>query len=406
MPVPRQLPQPRAWTKISALLFLLEIEMATYINLLPGDPAPDFHQRSFANPKYSFNVAAGRYMVLCFFGTSINKHAKAVKQAVEARPGIFNDDFASFFGVTIDPNDDDKERVADKYPGYRYFLDFDLTISRKYGSVDKDATELPAFADVRRIWVVLDPTMRIMRVTEFKEDQSDIEEIINYLSALPPPEKFVGFELQAPIIVLPNVFEPELCNRLIGLYESNGGIDSGFMREENGKTVAALNHSHKSRKDYQIEDQKLISELQNRFFRRVLPEIAKIHQYQVTRMERYIVACYADTDGGHFSSHRDNTTKGTAHRRFAVSVNLNDDFDGGEVSFPEYGRRSFKAPAGGAVVFSCSLLHAVSKVTRGKRYAFLPFLYDDAAAAIREKNNQFLGDNVSAYKGVAAPAET
>ncbi|MDO9525444.1 MAG: 2OG-Fe(II) oxygenase [Gemmobacter sp.] len=103
-------------------------------------------------------------------------------------------------------------------------------------------------------------------------------------------------------------------------------------------------------------------------------------------MERYLVGCYDATEGGHFRPHRDNTTLGTAHRRWAVSINLNDDFDGGEVSFPEYSSRGYKAPRGGAVIFSCSALHAVSRVTRGKRYAFLPFLYDDAAAAIREAN--------------------
>jgi predicted 2-oxoglutarate/Fe(II)-dependent dioxygenase YbiX len=122
-------------------------------------------------------------------------------------------------------------------------------------------------------------------------------------------------------------------------------------------------------------------------------------------MERYIVSCYAAEDGAHFRAHRDNTTKGTAHRRFAVSVNLNDDFDGGEVSFPEYGPRSFKAPPGGAVVFSCSLLHAVSKVTRGRRYAFLPFLYDDEAAKLREANNPHLGEGVTAYRREAGPPE-
>ena len=135
-----------------------------------------------------------------------------------------------------------------------------------------------------------------------------------------------------------------------------------------------------------------------RIRRRVLPEIKKVHQFDVTRMERYIVACYSAADGGHFRSHRDNTTGGTAHRRFAVSINLNSEFEGGEVSFPEYGPRSFKPPAGGAVVFSCSLLHQVSKVTEGVRYAFLPFLYDEEAAALREKNNKLLGENVGAYK--------
>src|SRR5829696_8491629 len=114
-------------------------------------------------------------------------------------------------------------------------------------------------------------------------------------------------------------------------------------------------------------------------------------------MERYIVSCYAAEDGGHFRPHRDNTTKGTAHRRFAVSINLNEDFEGGEVSFPEYGPRSYKAPPGGAVVFSCPLLHAVSKVTRGRRYAFLPFLYDEAGAKIREQNSALLGEGLAAY---------
>jgi predicted 2-oxoglutarate/Fe(II)-dependent dioxygenase YbiX len=84
--------------------------------------------------------------------------------------------------------------------------------------------------------------------------------------------------------------------------------------------------------------------------------------------------------------------------RCAVSINLSDAFDGGEISFPEYGPRSFKPPPGVAVVFSCTFLHEVSKVTRGRRFAFLPFLYDEAAAEIREANNAFLGEGVAAYK--------
>jgi hypothetical protein len=113
-------------------------------------------------------------------------------------------------------------------------------------------------------------------------------------------------------------------------------------------------------------------------------------------MERSLVACYAAEAGGHFRPHRDHTTPGTAHRRFAVSLNLNADFDGGEISFPEYGPRRFKPPIGGAVVFACSLLHTVSTMTRGRRYAFLPFLYDDEAATIREANKTFVSEDVEA----------
>jgi predicted 2-oxoglutarate/Fe(II)-dependent dioxygenase YbiX len=244
--------------------------------------------------------------------------------------------------------------------------------------------------------------MRVMKIIPFAPDRSDIQVFLEYMDGLPPPPRFAGFELQAPILVLPQVFEPELCQRLIGLFDKNGGTESGFMREIDGKTVAVQDHAHKRRKDYDITDDALITELQGRFTRRVVPQILKAHQFRVTRMERYIVSCYAAEDEAHFRAHRDNTTKGTAHRRFAVAINHNGDFDGGEVSFPEYGPKSFKAPPGGAVVFSCSLLHAVSKVTRGRRYAFLPFLYDEEAAKIREQNSSFLADGIGAYKADAA----
>ena len=52
--------------------------------------------------------------------------------------------------------------------------------------------------------------------------------------------------------------------------------------------------------------------------------------------------------------------------------------------------RTYRPPTGGAVVFSCSLLHEATPVTKGLRYATLPFLYDEAAAEIREANKHTL----------------
>jgi predicted 2-oxoglutarate/Fe(II)-dependent dioxygenase YbiX len=155
----------------------------------------------------------------------------------------------------------------------------------------------------------------------------------------------------------------------------------------------------KRRKDCSIEDAALRAAVRDRVLRRIVPELRKVHHFDATRMERYIVACYDSADHGHFGAHRDNTTGGTAHRRFAVTINLNsEEFEGGELRFPEYGKRSWRAPTGGAVVFSCSLLHQALPVTRGVRYAFLPFLYDEAAARVREANNAKLGEGLGAYR--------
>jgi predicted 2-oxoglutarate/Fe(II)-dependent dioxygenase YbiX len=38
------------------------------------------------------------------------------------------------------------------------------------------------------------------------------------------------------------------------------------------------------------------------------------------------------------------------------------------------------------VVFSCSLLHEATPVTKGTRYATLPFLFDEAGDQIRAAN--------------------
>ena len=371
---------------------------ATYVNLMAGDPAPWFAQRSGSNPRFVFDTAAGRYLVLCFGASAGDAHAQAALKAARSRTRFFDDQMASFFFVSCDPADESQKRIHEVHPGYRIFWDFDGHVSAAYGALPTDTKPGDTNVRVRGMWVVIDPTMRVMKVIPFAENSSDIEGFLTYIDSLPPPGRFAGFEVQAPILVLPNVFEPELCERLVGLYEAHGGTESGFMREVDGKTVQINDYNHKRRKDYTIADETLVRELQGRFARRVVPQIQKAHQFRVTRMERYIVSCYDAADEAHFRAHRDNTTKGTAHRRFAVSVNLNADFDGGEVSFPEYGPRSFKAPPGGAVVFSCSLLHAVSKVTRGRRYAFLPFLYDDEAAKIREANNAYLGEGVGAYK--------
>ena len=372
---------------------------AQYASLGAGDPAPWFHQKTTINPNYAFHSVGGRYILLGFFLTSSDPHGRAAVDAVMTYRNLFDDDTACFFGVTVDPADE--ARLSDVNPGIRYFWDTDTKVSRLYGALPRD----PKSPQVtRRFWMVIDPTLRVMKVFPLLNGETINMAPFDYIRSLPPPDRFAGVELQAPVLYLPNVFEPDLCRELISLYDTNGGEFSGFMREQNGVTVGIRDPKYKSRSDYTLVEQDMISRTQAAIVRRIVPEIRKVHQFNVTRMERYIVGCYTAEEGGHFRAHRDNTTAGTAHRRFAVSINLNDDFDGGTLSFPEYGQRQYKPPAGSAVVFSCSLMHAVSKVTRGQRYAFLPFLYDDAAAKVREANQHKLSrDEPTDMRTMPAP---
>lgn len=342
-----------------------------------GDPLPWFDQRC-QGIQFRPDAMAGWYLVFCLFGSAADPRARRALHAVAARRDRFDDARFSFFGISSDPEDEARGRVVDAMPGVRFMWDSDEKVSRLLGALPTQKTG--GAETYHRLWLVVDPTLHVLATIPFKEDGSDAEALFELLDRLPHPSRFAGFEIPAPVLVLPNVFSADLCRHLVGLYDRQGGDESGVMRNN----VGVYDRSFKSRKDVTIEDEALKRHLQGLVVRRVLPEIEKLFFMKITRMERYMIGCYSTEDGGHFRPHRDNNSEITAHRRFAVSINLNGDFEGGAVSFPEYNPRGIKAPPGWCVVFPCAALHAVSKVTSGRRYAFLPFVYDEAGAVIRQ----------------------
>ena len=359
---------------------------------LPGEPIPDFHARAGDNPRYAFHTTAGRYVILSFWGSASQADAAQVASHINSRRHLFDDERLCFFGVSVDPADEAEGRLRDQIPGIRHFRDFDGKVSKMFGAASRDAAERGTYTPFT---LVLDPMLRVIAhigVIPAAQHNRTLDQV---LAGLPPVADHAGTAMSAPVLILPRVFEPGLCRHLIELYQQHGGVESGFMREVNGKTVGVIEHGFKRRQDFEFDHRPELAELrqviQQRLVRRLVPQIQRAFQFHATRMERYIVARYDGASGGYFRPHKDNTTPGTAHRRFACTINLNaEEYEGGELRFPEFGPRTYRAPTGGAVVFSCSLLHEATPVTSGERYAFLPFFYDDAAARQREDNAQSL----------------
>lgn len=365
-----------------------------------GDPVPKFKCRSTNNPEFNFDTAAGRYLVLTFFGSAKSEKSASVLKMISGElRRYFDDNKVSFFGVSIDPHDETESRVREMIPGIRYFWDFDCMVSTGYGAIDPESPKTDGQLVYHSFTLVLDPFLRVIGNITLADAEKHNQILANLLTNLRPIDHHAGVPLNAPALILPRVFDPIFCRELIKLYDQNGGGESGFMREKGGNTIGIMDHSFKRRKDFNFEEapehEELRTKLRSLLGRRLTPEIYKSFQFDVTRIERYLVACYEGEVGGFFRAHRDNTTKGTAHRRFACTINLNaEEYEGGDLRFPEFGTRTYRAPTGGAVVFSCSLLHEATPVTKGARYAFLPFLYDDAAAKIRDENRKFITEEI------------
>lgn len=337
-----------------------------------GEFAPAFSAPSPSNPGYHFTTAAGRYVLLGFMPRP-GPARDAAFAAFAAHQALFDDDKLTAFLVLTDEASIAQARNHSR--GLRWFLDGDRAVSRLYGAVRDGGPDTP-------FWLLLDPFLRVLAQAPLE----DAAAILATISALPPVADHAGTPLHAPVLIVPRVFEPELCQELIAFYGARGGDPSGVMRQVGQRTIGVMD-GFKSRRDVTVDDPALRGRLMRRLARRLAPEMAKVFQFHATRIERYTIACYDAQEGGFFRPHRDNETLGTAHRQFACSINLNaEDFEGGDLRFPEFGPRTYRPPTGGAVIFSCSLQHEATPVTRGRRYAFLPFFYDEAGARIRMAN--------------------
>lgn len=352
--------------------------------LQPGDPVPNFFGRCVGNDRFRFDSVAGRYVLLGLLGALSQPAAASCMEAIRARKSLFDDDHASAFIVTMDPRDQADGRAEDHIPGLRHFHDHDGAISRLLGAAEDGAGGAVRYT--MRL-LLLDPALHVLAAFDPRQTDAALARI----AALPPVAEHTGAPLFAPVLQVARVFEPELCRALIAAFrDAGGGEASGFMRERDGRTVLIRDAGFKQRRDHLLPDGKLKDAAREKIRRRIAPGIEKAFQFKVTRMERDLVARYGAGEG-FFRAHRDNTTRGTAHRRFAVSINLDASaHEGGDLVFPEFGPRAYRPPTGGAIVFGCGLLHEVRPVTAGERFAFLPFLYDDAAAELRRQNLEFV----------------
>lgn len=352
----------------------------------PGDFLPEFSASSNVNPRFEFDLVSGNRTLLLFAAST---HAGPGRQLVEdmlALLPLLRRKRVYCFLVVADPRCRTDGSIDAVLKRHTVFWDHDLRIHRAYGMVGKPSAERAGAPTLRLGGFLIRENRRMAAFLPSHPLQDFRARLAEALNLLPDAIQPRPAPPTAPVLEIPGLFNEALCRDLIRHYESGDTSESGFMREVDGRTRAIMDDRIKKRRDCIISDAALQSRILHRLRDFVVPEVLKAFCFTATRLERFLVACYDSANQGFFAPHRDNRTSGTAHRRFAITVNLNDDYDGGGLRFGEYSADIYRPGAGCAVVFSCSLLHEAMPVTRGRRYVFLPFLYDNAAEVIRRRN--------------------
>ncbi|HIK41531.1 redoxin domain-containing protein [Thermoleptolyngbya sp. M55_K2018_002] len=350
-----------------------------------GDPAPWAALPSTAHPQHYGDYLNGDRTVLFFLGSASSPETSAALMEFVSLQAQLQALGVSVLGVSIDPQDQALSELIERSPHLDLLWDFDGQLSALYGVCQIDSSGGIVYDPTT---FVLDENLRIVAIIPLDRQVSHGAMVMEQLSQLPPLSPPTLVTGQAPVLLVPRVLEPAFCQLLMDRYEAEGSVDSGFMQQIGDQTVEVLNPSIKRRRDLRITDPSLIGQINQRIWRRIVPEIEKAFYYRVTNFERYLVGCYDDQTQGFFKPHRDNTNVGSLHRRFAMTLNLNEGYEGGYLRFPEYGSQLYRPVPGEAVIFSCSLLHEATPVTQGRRFTLLSFFYNQDDAKLREANKQ------------------
>ena len=224
----------------------------------------------------------------------------------------------------------------------------------------------------------MDRGVRVVAVID--PDEAGAAETALAAVAVLPREAARDVILPAPVLHIPGVFTSAFCRELIAHFEASPHEVGGMAAiDAQGKDIHKIDAAKKHRDDFVLGPRDpYLGRALNGLIRAVLPEMKKAFHIDACHTDRLMIARYDDS-GGYFRRHRDNSAPSVAFRQFALSVNLNSEYEGGNVLFPEYNSHRYKPGTGAGVVFSCSLLHEAAPVTKGRRYVLLTFLHNAEA---------------------------
>jgi predicted 2-oxoglutarate/Fe(II)-dependent dioxygenase YbiX len=337
----------------------------------PGDLMPPFYGKSSDGRFYSSEEQAGRAAVIVIFGSSYSYQREYILSMFSQRMAEFRS--KSWDVIFL---------ISDKAPPMTSAPAEDRDIRRlEYFGEFADLCNVgPEHAAA----IVIDRSRRVaFRLDDFNSDDY-VDRCLEHLAML-PTEPTQNIVLPAPVIMLPNLLSPSVCRELIDLFERGHSFEGKMASvDADGTPINRVDRSRKSRRDLVIDNEDPVwGWLREAVFLRCKREIARAFQSEITCCDRLLIARY-DEAAGWFMRHRDNVNEKVAFREFAISINLNaGDYDGGYLSFPEYNDHLYRPQAGAGIIFSASILHEATAVTRGRRYVLLTFFHGDAAEARR-----------------------
>ncbi|HET7593796.1 MAG TPA: redoxin domain-containing protein [Stellaceae bacterium] len=336
--------------------------------LAVGDIAPDVVLRALDGATVELNgdTMAGNPIVILFCPKFTGAVVEAIA-ALRADDAGFAAAGAKLVAITLEP----AKVAAEHTLPFPVLLDRSGDAFRAYNADTRDAPTM----------VVLRPNQHvaaILKDTPGAQPRAALG-VVERLAAQRQP---ITMAPHPPVLIVPDVLSRDDCRRLIKIYETRGKT---FVEPKHGDDKMTTDYKMRipeygrnDRIDHWLVEADTNAFIDGRLQTRLFPEIRRAFQYRITRREMMRIGCYTGSRGGELHGHRDDSEPIVAHRRFATSINLNtEEYEGGELRYPEFGDQRYRPETGAAIVFSCSLLHEAMHVVSGTRYVLLAFLFGE-----------------------------
>tara|TARA_Y100001960_G_scaffold317026_1_gene384791 strand:- start:2736 stop:3770 length:1035 start_codon:yes stop_codon:yes gene_type:complete len=323
---------------------------------------------------YSFHERVRGKLTVLFLSSGLDQKTDSIITAL----GAARDDFEGLATDVLAVVSGTVEQVAlsaaarnATEPPFQIFADVKGRILQGFREILSDLGAAP-------FSLILDANQRVLKRIDADGLASDyIAETVAFLKSIPQPSDRYIIGNSAPVLLVPNIIEPDLCRSLIQRWQTMGHEEGKVQSVLDGRDYERVAFESKRRLDHYIHDKALARELGQRVVRRLAPEIEKAYRFEGFRLDQFLIGCYQAERQDFFKPHRDNLSPTNADRMFALSINLNaEEYDGGDLQFPEYGPHAYRPATGAALVFSCSLIHEALPVTRGRRFVLLNFMRD------------------------------
>lgn len=162
-----------------------------------------------------------------------------------------------------------------------------------------------------------------------------------------------------PYVEIPDILDQQLLKDVIEFYTINDN--------------SAILHNTPSKNRFHVHPDSILEKrIDNKLSRTLFQKMLQSFHFDVKYRELYKICCYDSESNGRFHAHRD-TVPPMMHRAYGMSLILNDEYEGGELEFVEYGIK-LKPKANTVVVFPGTYSHKVLPVTQGKRMTIISFL--------------------------------